>query len=81
MKAFTLSSIAAHGQEHEERTYAVNAERVGDPERRYPRVYLGELHLVGRGVEAGQHRDRKSEIEQGETERRPSYRVVTAHQH
>ena len=69
------------GQEHEERADPVDAKRVSDPERGHPRVHLGELHLVGRGVKAGQHRDAESEVEDGDTQRRPPHRIVVAEKH
>ena len=69
------------GQEHEERANPVDAKRVSDPERGHPRARLGELHLVGSGVKAGQHSDAESEVEDGDAQRRPPHCIVVAEKH
>ncbi len=69
------------GQEDEERADPVDAKRIIDPERGHPRARFGELHGMGRGVEAGQHGDAESEVEDGDTERRPPRRIVSAQEH
>ncbi|MHC2218229.1 hypothetical protein ACVIGV_003617 [Rhizobium leguminosarum] len=69
------------GQEHEERAYPVDTKRISDPERGHPRALLCELHLVGRGVESGQHGDAEGEVKDCDTQRCPAHRIVAAEKH